>query len=131
MRLPTIVSLIALSAALGACATAPAPEPIAAVEQPSATARVIPSQLPRNARPLHYRIAMAPDPANLRYSAAVTIDVELLEPSDEITLNAADIEFGTVRLRRSDGSEIASRRVETNAEAQTATIHFADRMAPG
>ena len=131
MRLPTIISLIALSAALGACATAPIPEPVAGAQATAAPTRPIPTQLPRNARPLHYRIAMAPDPANLRYSATVTIDVELLEAGDEITLNAADIEFGAVRLRRSDGSEIAAQRVETNADAQTATIHFQDRLMPG
>jgi aminopeptidase N len=129
MRLPSLVSALALSAALCACATAPTPQ--GAHPAPSASAqRLVPTQLPRTARPLHYRIAMAPDPANLRYGAAVTIDIEVLEPTDEITLDAADIEFGAVRLLRGRASPVAA-RVETSAEAQTATFHFPDRLEPG
>lgn len=130
MRPFSLVSALALSTALCACATAPAPEP-ASTAPIAAASRIVPTQLPRNARPLHYRIAMAPDAANLRYAAAVTIGMELLEQTDEITLNAADLEFSAVRLIQGGGAPVAPSRVETNAEAQTATFHFADRLAPG
>src|ERR1700741_229870 len=57
----------------------------------AAAAPQVPSQLPRNVRPLHYRIAAPPDAANLRFTGRVEIDIEVLQPTDRITLNAAEL----------------------------------------
>ena len=53
----------------------------------------VPSQLPRTARPLRYSISVVPDAPNLRFSGSVVADLEVLQPTDTITLNAADLEF--------------------------------------
>ena len=39
----------------------------------------VPSDLPRTARPLHYRIEVVPDAANLVFSGSASIDVEVFE----------------------------------------------------
>ena len=87
---------LALALALGACDPAQRTAPVA----PSATpaAAQVPSQLPRNVRPLHYSISAAPDAANLRFASSVAIDIEVIEATDTITLNAADLTFSSVTL---------------------------------
>ncbi len=120
MRPLPLVSLLAF--ALAGCAATqsgpPAPPPAAAAE--------VPSQLPRNVRPLYYSISAVPDAANLRFAASVLIDVQVLEATDAITLNAAELDFARATI---DGG--AEARVTTDAEAQTATLRFPSRIAPG
>ena len=88
-----------------------------AAAPPRRRRRQVPSQLPRNVRPLHYTIAAAPDAANLRFTATAMIEIEVLEPTDTIVLNAAELDFARVTL---DGG--AEARVSTDAEAQTAQL---------
>ncbi|MEA3045483.1 MAG: hypothetical protein QOH47_3321 [Sphingomonadales bacterium] len=123
MRLPLVSSLaLATSLTLAGCATAPAAPPAAA----AAASAQIPSQLPRNVRPLHYSISAAPDAANLRFTGSVQIDIEVIEPTDTIILNAAELDFASATI---DGG--ARARVSTDADAQTATFRFPDRIAAG
>ncbi len=125
MRPFPLVPTFALAAALalGGCATpaseAPAPPPPAAAAQ-------VPTQLPRNVRPLHYSISAVPDAANLRFAASALIDVEVLEPTETIILNAAELDFASAAVV--DG---ARARVSTDADAQTATLRFPERLSPG
>ena len=56
------------------------------------------TQLPRTVRPVHYDVAIDPDPATLTYSGQVAIEIEVLQPTDRITLNAVDLKFRKVGL---------------------------------
>jgi len=123
MRPFPLVSALALSTALAVAGTALAQR--GAPAGPVAAAQV-PSQLPRTVRPLHYSISAVPDAANLRFTATATIEIQVLEPTREIVLNAAELDFARVTI---DGGEQA--RVSTDAGAQTATFRFAERLAPG
>jgi len=124
MRPALLLTTATLALALGACDPAQRSAPAA----PSATAAAaqVPSQLPRNVRPLRYSISAAPDAANLRFSSSVAIDIEVLEATDTITLNAADLTFSSVNL---DGDRSA--RVSIDAAAQTASFRFDAPVAPG
>jgi len=124
MRPFPLVSTLALAAslALTGCATPRSEAPAV----PAAAAAQVPSQLPRDVRPLHYSISAVPDAANLRFSATALIDIQVLEATDTITLNAAELNFTRIAL---DGGGEA--RVSTDVDAQTATFRFANRIAPG
>jgi aminopeptidase N len=137
MRPLLLISVLALSTALAlaGCAAPRAAAPAAASGPASAQ---VPSQLPRNVRPLRYTIGARPDAANLRFSAHVDIVIEVLEPTDRITLNAAELEIRTAGLYRLTGENtepgqigIDARNIRTDADAQTATFAFADPIAPG
>lgn len=133
MRHLATVSLLAL--VLAGCArttegTAPA-SPAATAPQAS---RPIPTQLPADVRPLRYTIHATPDPANLRFTGRVDIDIEVLKPTFLITLNAADLSFINVSLGGgSPGAPLAlpARKFVLNTEEQTATIRFGTEILPG
>src|SRR6476660_5654906 len=77
--------------------------PVAQSSPAAAAAQTVPTQLPTSVRPLHYAIAVIPDAANLRFSGTVTIDIEVVEPTDSITLNAANLEFPSVAVGEASG----------------------------
>ncbi len=55
-------------------------------------------RLPENVRPSHYTLALAPDLKTATFSGVETINVDLAEPADHITLNAAEIDFKSVTI---------------------------------
>src|SRR5688500_14888068 len=131
MRPTTAASLLALAAALAlaGCTTSrtEAPQAPAAPQ----AARTVPTQLPTDVRPLQYDIEARPEAANLRFTGAVGIDVEVLRATDEITLNAADLEIKSATLTGADGRERRASRISADPDKQTATFGFGGRIEPG
>jgi aminopeptidase N len=56
------------------------------------------SSLPRNARPLHYRIEVTPDAQKLTFAGTASITLQLFEPSTSLTLNANELRFASAKL---------------------------------
>jgi hypothetical protein len=75
-----------------ACSALPAPSLAAS------PASLVTSQLPRNARPLHYAIQIQPDAAKLGFDGSVVIDIEILKAGASITLNAAELDIKSARI---------------------------------
>src|SRR5260370_39935832 len=57
-------------------------------------------RLPAGIRPEHYRLTLTPDLKAATFSGEETIDLILDAPSRSVTLNAAEINFGTVNANR-------------------------------
>ena len=125
MRLRTAALLAALS--IAGLSVLPAH----AAPLPPLAQRAVPTQLPRSVRPLEYRLDIVPDAANLRFSGTAAIDIEVLQATDTIVLNAADMAFSRVTLGGIAGQERQARNIALNAEAQWATITFGERVQPG
>lgn len=125
-----IRSILAASAAL--FALVPLGQAIAApaTSAVDATADVVPSQLPRNAAPLHYAITVTPDAEKLTFDGNVHIEFMLKTPSDSVTLNAADIDFRAVTIAKGRAAAIPA-TVQVNASAQTATLSFGQTLPAG
>jgi aminopeptidase N len=131
MRLLATASLLALVLA-GCARTTERAAPMAAAA-PQASP-LVPTQLPANVRPIQYTIAVAPDAANLRFTGRADIDIRVLEPTDSITLNAADLEFGEVSLGGGDGATplaLSPRKTDVDQDKQTATFRFDRDIQPG
>ncbi|MEO7504862.1 MAG: M1 family metallopeptidase [Sphingomicrobium sp.] len=128
----------ALSAlALGACtsplATAPAltpPPPAPAVTLSQPIDQSIPTQLPRTAIPLHYALTVTPDAARLTFAGNVRIDVDVVEPTDKLVLNANQLALSSATLT-GVGGLARTAAVSLDAAAQTATLAFGERLQPG
>lgn len=130
MRLLATASLLALS--LAACARPDAPAPsTAATAAPAAAAREIPTLLPTDVRPLQYGISITPDAQNLRFTGRAVIDVEVLEPTRTITMNAAELKLDKASLTGPAGRTAEASRITLDEKEQTATLHFGDDIAPG
>jgi aminopeptidase N len=103
---------------------------LAATQKPSDVSAPVTTQLPRTAKPLHYTIHVTPDAAKLRFTAQARIEIELLQPSKNITLNAADLAFKSVTLRNAAGTSVVA-KVSLDAAAQTATFTLPTIMPVG
>ena len=98
---------------------------------PGAILAATPTQLPRNARPVHYEVQIAADAATLTFHGRVGITLELLSASRSITLNALGLQFTGAHLAGPGAADLADPRVEPDEASQTATLHFARSMARG
>ncbi len=102
----------------------------AAVESTSAEQAT--TQLPRDVRPTHYDVAVVPDAAKLLFTGKVTIDIDVLQPTNSITLNALDMAFSKVGLASANGNMVmAAQKVAMDADAQTAIFVFDQSIAAG
>jgi aminopeptidase N len=88
------------------------------------------TQLPRNVRPTHYTLQVVPHADKLAFDGKVAIRVEVLAPTDRIVLNAVDMTFANAKLDPENG-KVQKPTVTTDAQAQTATFMFKERLAPG
>ena len=94
---------------------------------------LVTTQLPRSVRPVHYDVSVTPDAAALTFTGNVAIAIEVLEATNTITLNAADLTIRTVRLSgaASGAGGVGTPAIETDATAQTARFVFSRPLAPG
>ena len=97
---------------------------------PAAAAAAVTTQLPRDVRPTNYDIEVEPHADRMAFDGKVRINVDVLAPTRSITLNAADLEFGTVRLERANGKALAP-KTSVDAAAQTATFTFDQALPAG
>ncbi|MFB9266855.1 M1 family metallopeptidase [Bradyrhizobium erythrophlei] len=86
-----------------------------------------PGKLPKTVIPLSYAIELTPDFASLALPGVETVDIEVREPTAQLTLNAINTTFGVAMI--DDGAQRAE--VSTDAVAQTATLTFAKPLAAG
>ncbi len=121
---------IRTSLAASAALLALAPIGQSAAAPAKATALPVPSQLPRNAAPLHYMISVTPNAEKLSFDGNVLIEFELKAPSNSITLNAADIDFKRVTVAKGRMAAMPA-TASVNGAAQTATISFGQKLAAG
>lgn len=121
-RILTVAIALCLTG-LGVPATCGAAEPVAPAAQ-------VTTQLPRGVRPLHYAIDVTPDAAALRFEGRVAIDLEVLEATDRIVLQAVDMSFSDSTLTPEKGKSRKA-RVSLDASRQTASFEFGRRLKPG
>lgn len=126
MRLPLVTAI-----ALALVGTSPAASVFAAAPVPqSADAASITTQLPRTAKPTHYAVEITPHADKMRFDGKVAIDIVVLQSTDRIVLQAANLTFARSTLT-SPGGKPQTAKVSTDADAQTASFAFDKALAPG
>ena len=93
---------------------------------PSADAVV----LPANVKPSKYRMTLQPDLGTFTFKGEQTVDIEIVEPTARIKLNAAELEISRVSLVR-NGSSTAAHSISLDADTETATLDFGQTLSPG
>ncbi len=79
-------------------------------------------RLPTNVTPVHYDLTIAPDLAAARFTGQEKIAVTLGTPSTTIVLNAAEIEFGRVRITAAGRTQAATVSLDPSKEQATFTV---------
>ena len=103
---------------------------------PSADAVVLPS----NVNPSKYSLTLQPDLDTFTFRGEQTIDIEIVEPTARIILNAAELEIGGATLHRppfnsspegGSGGGLAAHSISLDADTETATLDFGRTLSPG
>ncbi|MGA7272149.1 MAG: M1 family metallopeptidase [Acidimicrobiia bacterium] len=81
-----------------------------------------PYRLPRTVVPHRYRLRLEPDLESFTFTGSERIDVTVETITNEITLNAADLEISSAELTRADGTIGASARPDGERERVTLVL---------
>ncbi|KKU15430.1 MAG: hypothetical protein UX23_C0001G0029 [Parcubacteria group bacterium GW2011_GWB1_45_9] len=91
-----------------------------------------PHRLPRNVKPLHYNIHIKPDLANFVFEGEESIQLNVLEATSKIVLNAADLKINYAMLDCGNSKELL--RVSYDKDMETASFEGEDselELKPG
>jgi aminopeptidase N len=95
-----------------------------------ATARPATAQrLPDSVRPVHYSLTLTPDLKAATFSGVETIDISLADPTNNITLNSAEIGFQSVSAT-ADGKQLQA-TVSLDKDKEQATFTFPEMLSAG
>lgn len=86
-----------------------------------------PFRLPRHTSPTHYDIELDLDLETFTFTGSVGIDIEVAVETDELVLNAAEVEVKSVRL--SDGTAITG--IAPDDEMERVTFELESSLEPG
>eukprot|EP01133_Synstelium_polycarpum_P020874 gene20874-25067_t len=125
-QLAAAVLALASFTAAHADNAAPAARYVSASHAPGTT-----TQLPRGVTPLHYIVSITPDAAAATFQGAAAIKVAVDAPTSSITFNALNLTFGAAAIEGAGGSKQVTRKIDFDADRQTATLHFAQPVARG
>ncbi len=98
-----------------------------ALAEPVFSFDTTPGKLPKTVIPVHYTIELTPDLQKLTVSGTETVDIELREPTAQITLNAVNMMLASADI--DDGAQRAD--VSLDAAAETATLSFQQQLPAG
>ncbi|MBY0359155.1 MAG: M1 family metallopeptidase [Candidatus Obscuribacterales bacterium] len=87
-------------------------------------------RLPQTVFPEFYDLVVTPDLANASFKGEERITLTVAEPTNQIQLNAIELEIGKAIIRHQDGSELVG-TVKHDAETQRATISFDGTVGTG
>jgi aminopeptidase N/puromycin-sensitive aminopeptidase len=86
-------------------------------------------RLPQTVRPENYTLTLTPDLKAATFSGVESINVTLAEPTNSITLNAAEIAFQSVSVTAGGKRQLAT--VALDQDKQQAVFTFAEKLPAG
>ena len=86
-------------------------------------------RLPADVVPTHYALTLTPDLKAATFTGAETIDETLTQPTDHITLNAAEIAFQSVTVSAAGHEQTAT--VSLDKDKEQATFTFPQQLPAG
>jgi aminopeptidase 2 len=87
--------------------------------------------LPQNVKPKHYRLSIEPDLDNYSYKGTVSIDLDVYETSNSVTLNCLDIEVHEAFIISDQGSRIPVIRISHDTPRYQSTFEFESTLGKG
>ena len=88
-----------------------------------------PHRLPRTVLPNHYALELEPDLAQSSFQGQVIIDLEVVEETDTIVLNAAELSIKDVQVEQ--GALVQASSISFDEDLERATFAFPVVLQPG
>jgi puromycin-sensitive aminopeptidase len=89
-----------------------------------------PYRLPTNVVPERYEIKLAPDLSAAKFTGEERIVVQVLEPVQQVIVNAAELDFQAVSIK-GPGGKLTAANVSLDSENEQAIFNFPDTLNPG
>ena len=86
--------------------------------------------LPKDVRPSKYTLTLQPDLERFTFTGSVAIDIDVLQPTDSIVLNAAELAITSCRVESPAGEALPS-STALDEKAETASFAFEDSLPVG
>ena len=86
-------------------------------------------RLPRQVVPRHYRLRMEPDLDTAAFTGSEVVTLDVVEATDRVVLNAAELQIDEARFVRGDAH--AKAEVEYDEELQRATLRVPEQLSTG
>ena len=86
-------------------------------------------RLPGGVVPEHYNLSFTPNLQSATFSGEETIDLQLVKPSAEITLNSAELAFQKTEITQNGKTQVAE--ASFAPEKEQATLKVAEPLQPG
>ena len=86
--------------------------------------------LPKSVRPKKYQLKLQPNFSDFTFQGEETVDIEVVEPTAEIVLNAADLQIASAVLR-CGGVSSTPANIALDDSRQTATLTFPETILAG
>jgi puromycin-sensitive aminopeptidase len=90
-----------------------------------------PYRLPRTARPVRYDLTLEPDLEGAVFSGEVAIELEVLEATNTLVLNAAELQVDGASLEDGAGRRLSAELVSVDPETERLTVEFGAVAEPG
>ena len=90
-----------------------------------------PSTLPPGVKPTGYRLVLKPDLEDFTFEGSETVEIDVIEPTTSITLNAIELDIRSCVLTTDGGESKSPLSTTLDEKAETATFQFAERIPAG
>ncbi len=90
-----------------------------------------PYHLSRSVIPSRYDLTLQPDLQQATFTGSVIIALEVIDPTDTIWLNAADLEIISTSLEDNDGNHVCSPETELLADQERLRLRLGAPLPPG
>ena len=88
-------------------------------------------RLPANVQPQSYALSLTPDIQSFTFSGHEEISVTIIEPTDRIMLNAAELSISKAQITLSNGNILSVEEVLIDESKETATLVFNQMLHVG
>ncbi len=87
--------------------------------------------LPTNVQPERYTLTLEPDLDAFTFKGSESIDIEVLEATDTITMNSVEIEVNSCSIVAPDGGEASARRITYDEGQESVSFQFDSAIPAG